>query len=102
FYNITIPDYHLISANVRQEGDEYVVEFAADNLGEGQMPITIEAVAGKEDDESNFKTASTRVMIVQGKETKGVIRCSFKPEKVVLDRMYEVIDFDRGNNEIKF
>ena len=101
FEKITIPDFHLVKAAVRQEGTGFVVEFTAENVGEGKMPVTVEAFSGKDDDDPAFKSAGVQVVIEPGKETKGEIRCPFKPEKVVLDRMYEVIDFERGNNQVK-
>jgi ABC-2 type transport system permease protein len=101
FYNITLPDFRISSATVHQEGDEYVVEFTADNIGQGKLPVFIEAISGDEKHPESLKTVAVRVMVEAGKETKGTIRCPFKPERVVLDRMYDLIDFERANNEVK-
>jgi hypothetical protein len=102
FYRVTIPDFQIASAIVRREGDQYIVEFTASNVGEGRMPVTVEAIAGQEREAAGFRSASVQVIIEHGQETKGILRCPFKPEKLVLDRMHEVIDVERGNNEYRF
>jgi len=102
FYRVALPDFQIASATMRQKGSEYVVEFTASNLGEGQMAVTVEAIAGNEREVASFHSTSVQIRVAQGQETKGVIRCSFKPERLVLDRMYEVIDAERRNNEYRF
>lgn len=102
FDRVTVPDFQITSATVRQEGDEYLVEFSADNLGEGEMTVTVAAVAGGESGGEDVRAASVGVVVRRGEATKGVIRSAFRPGKLVLDPGVEIIDADRGNNEFNF
>lgn len=102
FYRVTMPDFQIASAKLRQAGNEYVIEFKASNLGSGQMLVTVEAITGDEREAASFHSTSVQIKVAQGQETKGVIRCSFKPERLMLDRMHEVIDTERRNNEYRF
>jgi ABC-2 type transport system permease protein len=92
FYGLTSPDCEITSATMRQDGRDYLVEFTASNAGEGKMPVMIEAA------DDNQKTSSVSVVVENGRETRGVIRCSFKPRRVVLDPAHDVIDSSRANN----
>jgi hypothetical protein len=102
FYRVTEPDFRVVSATVRPEGREFVVEFTADNAGAGKISVTVEALRGSPTGGTAFDTAEVQLLVGQGAETKGLIRCSFRPQKLVLDRMYETIDVDRSNNEYRF
>lgn len=99
FERVTLPDFRIESAVVRREGNEFVVEFTVENLGEGKMPVTLEALAS--DDDAQTRTQGARVLAEQGKKVRGSIRCAFKPQRLVLDRMHDVIDAERSNNEVR-
>ena len=101
FSRVITPDFRVVTASKRAEGKEWVVDFTASNIGEGKMPVLVEGVRGKED-KAEFQSCGVTVWAAAGKETKGSIRCGFDPEKVVLDRLYETIDFDRTNNVFAF
>jgi ABC-type transport system involved in multi-copper enzyme maturation permease subunit len=101
FYGVVVPDFQIISAGAKNQGDGYLIEYVAVNAGGGRMPVTIEAVAGSQGNAGSFKSVGVTVLL-EGAESKGVIRCPFRPERVVIDRMCEVIDRDRANNEHRF
>jgi hypothetical protein len=98
---VVVPDNQIVSAVEKEEDDCYMNEYFAVNAGGGRMPVTIEAVAGGRGDGDSFKSVGVTVLL-EGAETKGVIRCPFRPERVVIDRTCEVIDLDRANNEHRF
>jgi aminopeptidase N len=101
FYRVVVPDFQIVSAVVKNQEDGYLIEYVAANAGGGRIPVTIEAVAGSQGDGGSFKSVGVTVLL-EGAEAKGVIRCPFKPERVVIDRTCEVIDLDRANNEHRF
>ena len=99
FQRVTLPDFQITSAAVRREGAEYVVEFIAGNAGQGRMPVTIEAIA---DDEKIHVPASATITLSQDSETRGILRCAFRPARLTLDRRRNVLDTNRSNNELRF
>ncbi len=93
FYRVTLPDFRITAATMKKEGNDYIIEFSIENIGDGSMPVLVEAVAGDE-----RSASSAQVLASQGATARGSIRCAFKPEQLVIDRLHDVIDKDRSNN----
>ncbi|HEV2859902.1 MAG TPA: M1 family aminopeptidase [Pyrinomonadaceae bacterium] len=101
FARVTTPDFQITSASVRRDGADYVVEFTAENLGDGAMPLTVEAT-GDAPAHRPAPASTARVFIKQGEQTRALIRCPFKPTRLVIDPDADVLDADRLNNELTF
>jgi hypothetical protein len=94
-----VSDFAITAASLRREGHEYVVEFTAVNSGEGQTRVTVEAPAGVETSGERLQSEGVQLLVENGKETRGIIRTQFEPKRLVIDRLFQVIDLDRSNNE---
>ncbi len=99
FFGVTLPDSRIVSAVVQIVGNEYHVEVTVENQGQGRVPVMVEVITGNETDQAHFQSQSIQVMTEPGKPMTGIIVCSFKPEKIVLDRSFDWLDADRENNE---
>jgi hypothetical protein len=102
FERVVVPDAALARASVTAEGGQWRVAFVATNAGEPGSPavaVTVEATAG-EPGSPGFRTSAARVVVGPDGETDGTIVCPFKPERVVVDRGYAVLDRDRTNNAL--
>jgi ABC-2 type transport system permease protein len=107
FESVCVPDLALDSEPVLSEADgTWSVEFTATNLGPGRLPVQVEAVRGEWrpdrsgalDPESFEHGQPLRLWLEPGRSARGVVSARFRPTALVLDRLYECIDFDRTNN----
>lgn len=96
FERVIVPDFRIVSATVQKVGSEYLIEFTADNAGQGTMPVTVEAIAGNR--RAGSGTAAIQVTLEAGRETRAAVRCRFKPERLILDPRHDVPDADRLSN----
>ncbi len=107
FDAVVVPDMALDSEPILQESDgTWSVEFTATNLGQGRLPVQVEAVRGEWQpdrpgalDPSGFEHGQPLLLWLEpGHSTRGVLSARFRPTALVIDRRYECIDFDRTNN----
>jgi ABC-type transport system involved in multi-copper enzyme maturation permease subunit len=107
FDAVVVPDMALDSEPVLQEAaGTWSVEFTATNLGQGRLPVQVEAVRGEWrpdrpgalEPESFEHGQPLRLWLEPGRSTRGVVSARFRPTALVIDRQYECIDFDRTNN----
>jgi len=107
FDQVLVPDMALDSTPLlREEGGTWTVEFTATNLGQGRLPVQVEAVSGdwRPDRAGALSPGGSehgepvRLWLEPGHSTRGLVSARFRPEALVIDRLYECIDFDRTNN----
>jgi len=106
FESVAVPDMTVLTATAEEHGDGWLVRGTATNLEEGRLAVEIEAVRGRFDLETNdddwnagFQASpAQRIRLEPGVETAFEIRCDFEPERVVIDRRFRCLDFDRTNN----
>jgi ABC-2 type transport system permease protein len=107
FEQVIVPDMAFVSTPLlRDEGGSWSVEFTATNLGTGRLPVRIEAVRGswRPDRfgalaEGEFEHGEPLLLWLEpGQTARGVVASRFRPEALVIDRLFETIDFDRTNN----
>jgi len=107
FEEVVVPDLAFASEPLlREEDGTWTVEFTATNLTEGSVPVHVEALRGPWRPESAAALAAgtfeasepVRLWLEPGRVTRGVVSARFRPETLVIDRLYECIDFDRTNN----
>ncbi len=113
FEEVVVPDPALVSATVTRHGATWSVDFVATNLGEGRVPVRVEAATGEWDltapveagadpdgDPADDASAPLQLWLEPGVTTRGTLTTRFAPEHLVLDRRMECLDFDRTNNHL--
>lgn len=108
FERVVLPDMAFEGVpTLSRDGERWSVEFVATNLGEGRLPVRVEAVAGpwrpeqRGEDEEFEVSGNVLLWLEPGKSARGMLTCDFEPQFVVIDRLYECIDFDRTNNAVQ-
>ncbi|MCC6409293.1 MAG: hypothetical protein IT453_19195 [Planctomycetes bacterium] len=104
FDQVVIPDLVVRSATVRKNGSTWTVDFSVENVGTGRAVVRAEAFAGKWDlselrGDAAFRASDALDLTIDaGQTVRGSLSSSFEPAKLIVDRLYECIDFDRTNN----
>ncbi len=104
FEKVVVPDLVVDSANLRRSGDAWTIDFKVSNVGKGRAVVHAEAIAGKWDLTENTPPTDFRasapipLSLDAGQSVQGSLTCAFEPSKLIVDRLFECIDFDRTNN----
>jgi ABC-type transport system involved in multi-copper enzyme maturation permease subunit len=82
------------------------VTASVENAGTGLMPVEVAATAGKRFDtagkpDSTYHDARATVSLGAGEKKRVTIRCSFKPERLVVDPDVMVLQLERKRAEVK-
>lgn len=108
FQEVVIPDMALKSAELLRDPDGFRVEVVAENRGQGRLPVRVEATRGRwdlaedgQDWNRDFQAGEPITLWLEpGQEARGTLLLDFEPEEVILDRLFECLDFDRTNNRM--
>ncbi|MCE9595127.1 MAG: hypothetical protein K8S98_13155 [Planctomycetes bacterium] len=104
FDQVVIPDLVVRSATVRKNATTWTVDFTVENVGTGRAAVSAEAIKGEWDLEklegdADFRVSSPLALTIDpGKTINASLSSEFEPTKLIVDRLYECIDFDRTNN----
>ncbi|HEX7077612.1 MAG TPA: M1 family aminopeptidase [Candidatus Eisenbacteria bacterium] len=103
-----MPEYRFLAARKAKRGDGYEVTATVENRGTGTMPIEIAATSGerwaktKRGDETKpavpnpaYRDARASVTLAAGQSKTVAIRCSFDPERVLVDPDVRVLQLNR-------
>lgn len=104
FDQVAIPDLVVRRASARKSGTAWTVDFTVENIGTGRAVVQAEAIAGEWDltklaGDERFRASDPLALTVDaGKSVQASLSCAFEPAQLIVDRLYECIDFDRTNN----
>jgi aminopeptidase N len=105
FKKVVVPEYKLADAKRSQAGREWVVKLEVRNDGTGKMPVEVAAAKGErfdKDGRANREYRDVRRVVVldKGERRTIEIRTAFKPESVVVDPDYKVLQLERTNAQV--
>ncbi|MBI4364274.1 MAG: hypothetical protein HY568_02495 [Candidatus Latescibacteria bacterium] len=101
FEDRVVPEYRVTSARRSKKGDGYEVTATVRNVGTGTMPIEIAATAGERWEKAEaparprYRESRDTVTIGPGESKTITLRCSFVPERVVVDPDVRVLQLRR-------
>lgn len=107
FDQVVIPDLVVRDATVRRSGSTWTVDFSVENVGTGRAVVGVEAIQGKwnldelEGDDAFRTSESLGLTVDAGQTVRASLSSTFAPERLIVDRLYECIDFDRTNNVVE-
>jgi ABC-2 type transport system permease protein len=107
FLEVAVPEYKLSDARREEAGDHWQVTVHVENAGTGIMPLEIAAAAGERfgDDgqaSSDYHDAREKVTLAAGESKDVTIRCSFKPDRVLVDPDAVVLQLLRKLAVVRF
>jgi hypothetical protein len=106
FSKVVMPDLVVESAELRRSGELWTVDFRVKNVGTGRAVVHAEAIQGKwnldeNDPDPEFKASEPLPLSLNAGDTvQASLTAPFEPKELIVDRMYECIDFDRTNNHL--
>jgi ABC-type transport system involved in multi-copper enzyme maturation permease subunit len=100
FYEVVVPEYHLIDPTRAQEGASWKVTARLENSGTGSMPVEVAVVRGERfrSDGSAYpayREARAAVAPQAGGSETFTIRCDFEPKQLVVDPDVKVLQLGR-------
>lgn len=99
FFEVNVPEYRLNDAKREEVGGKWQVSARVENVGTGRMKIEVAAASGEriKDGEPVPDYRDSREMIELGpNESKDVvIRCDFKPDRILVDPDFKVLQLQR-------
>jgi ABC-type transport system involved in multi-copper enzyme maturation permease subunit len=106
FFEVAVPEYALDKGAKAKDGAAWTATATVTNKGAATMPLVLAAAKGERFDDKGVATkdyADARETITLAKgETKTVtIRCSFEPERIVVDPDAVVLQLNRKNALVK-
>ena len=106
FFEVVVPQYEFANVRMRQDGNSWVVTGSVKNVGTGKMPLEICASLNErfKENESNgdYQDSRTEVTLAADESADFEIRCSFEPEKVLVDPDLKVLQLKRktGSSQV--
>jgi ABC-2 type transport system permease protein len=100
YWEVVVPEYRVSNARAVKRGSVWEVRARVRNAGTSRMPVQIAAVRGVRFADAKKKEQpwrDVRATVVLGpKEIREVVvRCTFEPERVVVDPDFEVLQLER-------
>lgn len=100
FFDTVIPEYQLAGMTKVEREGQWEVAVKVKNAGTGRMPVEIAAAAGPRFDNGHispgYKDARVTLVLGAGEEKVARIRCTFEPERVVVDPDAKVMQLERN------
>ena len=108
FENRVMPEYRVLDAKKAKQGAEYEVVATVRNRGTGTMPVEIAATSGERWKKAEkgaetraavpnptYRESRSTVTLGPGESKTVTLRCSFDPERVVVDPDVRVLQLQR-------
>jgi ABC-type transport system involved in multi-copper enzyme maturation permease subunit len=113
FFEVTVPEYRLGDAHLTEvpgpsAGPQaWEVTVHVENAGTGKMPIDVASVHGERFTEdgkpsAEYQEARQRIVLGPGEAKDVTIRCSFKPDRVIVDPDALVLQLQRKLAIVRF
>jgi aminopeptidase N len=100
FYETSAPEYHIEEKKKVRAGGEWEVTLKVVNAGTGRYPVEVAAARGERFDDKGryspeYKDVRARVVLGPGESQVIKLRCSFEPERAVVDPDVQVLQLQR-------
>ena len=113
FFEATVPEYRFSDGHLTEVADsskdpkEWEATVHVENAGTGKMPVDIAAVKGERFSEDgaqspDYQETRQRIVLGPGEAKDVTIRCSFKPDRVIVDPDALVLQLQRKLAIVRF
>ncbi|MCG8457034.1 MAG: hypothetical protein MI919_12195, partial [Holophagales bacterium] len=105
FFGLAVPEYRVATAEKQPEGEDcadcpWRVEVEILNAGSGSVPVEVAATRGRRFDRdgnpsADFRDCRTSLTPEAGRSATATLRCTFEPERLVVDPDVHVLQLQR-------
>lgn len=106
FFEVVVPEYKFENVEMKQVGDSWRITGTVQNKGTGEMPLEICAAVNQRtidrEDNPEYQDSRTTVQIGGGESLDFELEVNFKPDRVIVDPDFKVLQLKRKSAKHEF